>query len=550
MKNILKKNKHISLFSEKPLVGLVSLVTLLLQLISFATTWNGSKIYLEGVFPYAALFFAIAIQAFVYFFSNSLRGRLGVLRIIALCAALCCSTYYSYIGIYNSVNTPAAYLQERYESIRQELSQAFWEELEGNLSSSREVINEAASLITAEYTSLMEKQQTIDACYNALEEVETSLTDDMRPPNRYNYESYEDYAAAYQAYINSAALGSNTENEAARSNLLSSYGFTTMEQLNTAKQNTTAEIMALKAALNMSAASSTDVLTTISTLSAQLNTAINASAMGEAFSAGDTTSLNRLLQAGILCGMEDGQQASVINTINRCAEVSSSDFMKDFVSLVECLPQKAITSANTMELKSLMDSEILSAILKLNSLLSEPEQLSPYDSAWEITDLYLIPIKALQNEDTKLTAFFSLAVAALIDMLSVLFAISLRPRKPLWKKRTLAFSQIEDYEPFIRASLPQQDPLALQGFLAFFQPSPSTEGDGYMLMAPLNTLNAYSTLTALLCQVNLAKVLPPEFSESNQEHLLLRARFVFWANSVIYDYYTNENNKKNEVAYE
>ena len=107
-KQIPKSKRRLSLFGDSALVVLISIVTLLLQSISFATTWNGSKIYLEGVFPYASLLFAVAIQATAYFFSNSLRSRLSFLKMAALCAALCCSTYYSYIGIYNSVNSPCS----------------------------------------------------------------------------------------------------------------------------------------------------------------------------------------------------------------------------------------------------------------------------------------------------------------------------------------------------------------------------------------------------------------------------------------------------------
>lgn len=157
-KNYTKPSLLSALFSEKALVALISLVTLLLQLISFATTWQGSQIYLEGVFPYASLYFAVAVQSVSYFFSNSLRNRIRPLKIIALCMALCCSTYYSYIGIYNSVNSPTSYLQEHYVQIAQRLTQSYQSELEENLAEARTAIGNATSLVTEKYTVLSSRQ--------------------------------------------------------------------------------------------------------------------------------------------------------------------------------------------------------------------------------------------------------------------------------------------------------------------------------------------------------------------------------------------------------
>lgn len=558
-----KPQRKLSLFGDSSLVALISIVTLLLQLISFVTTWNGSKIYLDGVFPYASLLFAIAIQATAYFFSNSLRGRLSFLKIVALCAALCCSTYYSYIGIYNSVNSPVSYLQESYISIRQDLTQTFQEELEETISSAIETVNDAASLVAGEYSALTGEQQNIAACRDALTAIKASYTNSMRAPKQSAYENYEDYAAAYQAYINSTSQGNNVEREAARSNVLSSYGFASMEDLNAAEQENTAAIIALKAALEVDIANTssadedtineaivtenttenTHVLNTISMLSGQLSNAINTAAAGQPFDTDTVHSLNQLLQAAKLCGFEAGQLSTVTTAVNQCAKVSATALMAEYPTLVASLPEGTVTSGNTMELKNAMDSEILSALLKINTLLPKREQLSISDTDYEIIDLYLLPITALQSDDTKMTSFFSLGVAALIDSLSLLFAVSLRGRKPLWKRHTLLFNRLEDYAPLIFASLPENTlPVGeLAAFLSHFQPSPETEGDGYMLMAPMDTLTDYGTLAALLCQVNLAKIVP-----ADQQLLLLRARFVFWANSVIYEQQTI----RNEAAYE
>lgn len=529
------KRKHFSLFAEKPLILLVSVVTLLLQLISFATTWNGSKIYLEGIFPYASLFFAVAVQATAYFFSNSLRRRVNIFKLVALFVALCCSTYYSYIGIYNSVNSPVTYLQESYVTITRNLTQLYEKQLEETLADAQEAINDASSLIITRYTALSGVQQNISACRSALEGVETSYTENLRAPSRYSYENYEDYAAAYQAYIETISQGSSTESQALRDQTLSAYGYNSVDALNQAQQQNTADLTALQTALGIT--TDTDATLLVSELSAGLTTAISGAGQGIAFTASDTANLNRLLQAAKLCGFSDNQLWQITNAVNQCAQASAEPLMKDYAALVASLPEKTVTDANTMNLKSSMDGEILSALLKYNTLLPADAQLSLTDPAYEITDLYLIPIKALRSTDTKTIALFCLLVAALIDALSVLFALSMRPRKPLWKRHLLTLCNMEDYETMIYASLPgNTTPVgALESFLAHFRPSQETEAEGYMLQAPLEELSDYSGLAALLCQVNLAKIIPAGYLNNDTQLLLLKARFVFWTSNIIYE---------------
>lgn len=534
------KPKRISLFGEKPLILLVSVVTLLLQLISFATTWNGSKIYLEGIFPYASLFFAVAVQATAYFFSNSLRRKANILKLVALFTALCCSTYYSYIGIYNSVNSPVTYLQERYVTITRDLTQSYRKEIETTLTEIQDLINNASSLVIIDYTELIGVQQNINDCRSALENVEVSYTDNMRAPSKSSYENYEDYAAAYQAYIETISQGSTTENAALRDQTLSAYGYSTVDALNQAEQQAKARQNALQTALG-----TTDYVTeTVSDISMELTTALTNVAEGIPFSETDTANLNRLLQAARLCGFNESLSQSV-HALKQCADAGATPLMRDYTQLVAALPEKAVTDANTMTLKALMDAEILTAILKLNNLLPASKQLSPTDALYSITDLYLIPLKALQDTSTQTIASLCFAIAALIDGLSVLFALSMRPRKPLWKRRMLTLCHMDDFETAILASLPQKAaPVqALEDFLVHFSPSPETEGDGYMLQADLDSLREYNGLCALLCQLNLAKIIPTGYMDNENRLLLLKARLVFWADSIIYE-------EREEILYE
>lgn len=525
-------------FSESSLAILVSVITLLLQLISFATTWSGSQIYLEGIFPCASLLFAIAIQATAYFFSNSLRTKVSAPKILALFAALCCSTYYSYIGIYNSVNSPVSFLQENYMRIGEELTEIYRENLEENLAVAREAVGDAAARVTAEYAALKGEQGQLEACRAALAEITDTYSAQMRAPKLASYENYEDYAAAYQAYIAGISSGSNTESEATRNGILSSYGFSSVEALNGAELTNSASLQALHAALGVPEREGEDTtLETVSAFSVQLSAAAEAAALGEDFDSDDGDALNRLFQAAKLCGYEGASAADILNIAAKCAEASKTPVLAGYAELVSALEEGRVTAANTMDLKNAMDSEILMALLKINSLLPAEEQLSFSDSRFALTDLYLIPVQSLRDGTTRITALFCLAVAALIDMLSVLFAVSLRKRTPLWKRRTLLLAGQEDYAPQIYASLPStlEPARALADFMAHFAPSPETESDGYMMKADMGSLAGNYSLTALLCQVNLAKAVPAGFLENETEILLLKARFVFWANEVIYE---------------
>lgn len=546
-----KKIQTFSLFSDASLVILVSLVTLLLQLISFATTWNGSKIYLENIFPFASLFFAIAIQATAYFLSNSLRNRIGLLKVVALTVALCCSTYYSYIGIYNSVNSPVSFLQTRYAEVTDDLTNLLHAQLENRIALAKNELGEASACIITEYTSLTGVLENIQACREALAEVDTSHTDKLRAPSVSSYENYEDYVTAYNAYIAGISSGSRTETDAAQAQVLASYGFGTIEELNSAEVEANASLQALLATLSDCAPeTSGDFTAAITSTRSAIYETIESAAVGVAPNTVQAGQISCFFQAASLCGYT-GDALSLTADLKTCATATGSSLLAEYNSLVSTLPGAAVNDGNIMTLKASMDSEILSAIMTINSLLPEESKLSASDARYQITDLYLVPIYALQKEDTRMTALFCLFVAALVDLLSVLFAVSLKKKTPLWERQLLGKGRFTDLAPQIFASLPTNfeatdrdasnlntnDLVAagsLHHFLSCFAPSPMTECDGYMMAAKTADLADYKTLAALLCQVNLAKIVPATLLDNEEETLLLKARFVFWANEFIY----------------
>lgn len=516
-------------FSDYILKILVSIVTLLLQMISFATTWEGSKVYLEGIFPFASLLFALAIQSTAYFLSNSLRSRISALKITALFAALCCSTYYSYIGIYHAVNSPTGYLQQSYAGISDELTRTFSETLQTDLTDVRTAVSNAASAISAKYTALTTEQERLAACRDNLSQALPSYAESLRAPNPSSYTDYEDYVAAYQAYIHGITTGSSVESEAQREQILASYGFASIEVLQDAILQNESDLSALLAAVPVEEDS--DLLQAVNLIRGQLFTAVENASLGKAPNEITALQFQQLFHAASLCG--SSEDASLCLTVlDQCANASATPLLTDYDLLAASLPKQDV-----MSIKEGLDAQILSALLKLNLLLPADAQIALTDARYQITDLYLLPVFALKDPATAATALFCLFVAALIDGLSLLFALSLKGAKPLWSRRLLWGSGFTDYAPQIFAALPAKEAPAqsLARFLSVFAPSPETESAGYMMHAPLAALNDYLPLTALLCQLNLAKLLPAGTPGQDEPVLLLKARFVFWANEQIYD---------------
>ena len=110
------------LFKDKSLMVVAAIVSLLLQVISFFTTLDGAKAYFAATFAYAPLLFALAVQTVVYFLANGIRRRILPGKVVALLLAVCCSSYFSFVGIYNNVNPPSQYLERTYNGYVKELT--------------------------------------------------------------------------------------------------------------------------------------------------------------------------------------------------------------------------------------------------------------------------------------------------------------------------------------------------------------------------------------------------------------------------------------------
>lgn len=235
-------------FGEENLLRLVTFVTLLLQAISFVTTLQGATVFLGGIFVLAPLFFALAVQATAWFLAGSLRVRITPLRCVALGMALCCSTYYSYVGIYNTVNPPAMYLSAEYAQVRSELDSTYAARRTQAFRTAQDQINGMVSDLSGQYSLLEQESARLAACAKELEEVSAEYSGGLRAPSRSSYANYEDYVAAYNAYLASVTENSSAEQASARQAILTRYGFDSESALAEATAQNASDLSAFEAA--------------------------------------------------------------------------------------------------------------------------------------------------------------------------------------------------------------------------------------------------------------------------------------------------------------
>lgn len=524
-------------FGEENLLRLVAFVTLLLQAISFITTLQGATVFLGGIFVLAPLFFALAVQATAWFLAGSLRVRITPLRCVALGMALCCSTYYSYVGIYNTVDPPAMYLSAEYAQVRSELDGAYAARRTQAFRTAQDQINAMVSGLAGQYSLLEQESARLAACAKELEEAGAEYSGGLRAPSRSSYANYEDYVAAYNAYLASVTENSSAEQAAARQAILARYGFDTESALAGATAQNASDLSAFEAAAAELGGEGETVAAQLESARAFLLDALTAAEAESTLSSDARAALGRLVQ---LASAQAGSTLStddLLRPVDAAMTGSGEGLMASFDELAAQLEGGRVTRANAQEMKTLLTSEILNAVLRVNEVADE-EVLQADDPALQITDLHLKPLLALTAPAQRGMALFCLFLAALMDGLTLVFSIACRRRPTLLKARSPRRLLAENGDALaaqICACLPAgRDPMdELELFLSRFSASPDTLAEGYSLAAPRQELTAYERLCALLCQAGLASIRPAGENGADGEAVLLRSDFLLFANELL-----------------
>ncbi|WP_419067002.1 hypothetical protein [Candidatus Allofournierella excrementavium] len=524
-------------FGEENLLRLVTFVTLLLQAISFVTTLQGATVFLGGIFVLAPLFFALAVQATAWFLAGSLRVRITPLRCVALGMALCCSTYYSYVGIYNTVNPPAMYLSAEYAQVRSELDSTYAARRTQAFRTAQDQINTMVSELAGQYSLLEQEGARLAACAKELEEVSAEYSGGLRAPSRSSYANYEDYAAAYNAYLASVTENSSAEQASARQAILTRYGFDSESALAEATAQNASDLSAFEAAAAELGGEGETVAAQLESSRAFLLDALTAAETEGSLSSDARSALGRLVQ---LAAAQTGSALStddLLRPVDAALTGSGEGLMASFDELAAQLEGGRVTRANAQEMKTLLTSEILNAVLRVNEVADE-EVLRADDPALQITDLHLKPLLALTVPTQRGMALFCLFLAALMDGLTLVFSIACRRKPTLLKARSPRRLLAENGDALaaqVCACLPAgRDPMdELELFLSRFSASPDTLAEGYSLAAPRADLAVYERLCALLCQAGLASIRPSQGNEAAGETVLLRSDFLLYANELL-----------------
>lgn len=524
-------------FGEENLLRLVTFVTLLLQAISFVTTLQGATVFLGGIFVLAPLFFALAVQATAWFLAGSLRVRITPLRCVALGMALCCSTYYSYVGIYNTVNPPAMYLSAEYAQVRSELDSTYAARRTQAFRTAQDQINAMVSDLAGQYSLLEQEGARLAACAKELEEVSAEYSGGLRAPSRSSYANYEDYVAAYNAYLASVTENSSAEQASARQAILTRHGFDSESALAEATAQNASDLSAFEAAAAELGGEGETVAAQLESSRAFLLDALTAAETEGSLSSDARSALGRLVQ---LAAAQTGSALStddLLRPVDAALTGSGEGLMASFDELAAQLEGGRVTRANAQAMKTLLTSEILNAVLRVNEVADE-EVLQADDPALQITDLHLKPLLALTVPTQRGMALFCLFLAALMDGLTLVFSIACRRKPTLLKARSPRRLLAENGDALaaqVCACLPAgRDPMdELELFLSRFSASPDTLAEGYSLAAPRADLAVYERLCALLCQAGLASIRPAQGNEAAGETVLLRSDFLLYANELL-----------------
>lgn len=584
------ENSTSIIFNKTSLAWLIVLVTLLLQLISLATTYKGSIVYFGGInLPFnlsAPLLFALSIQLIVFCVSHTLRSNFRKGFLIVLILATLCSTYFSYIGIYNYINSPLNYLEERYTQINSNISDKYETLRETNKSSiTKTMLNLINDLSTSHASLSMEvdnnnKLSEDIANISIDNNIINSQTNSVSKPNINNYgdnlDQYYSDMAKYNAAIgnmitDSTKQDSSLKNELYNAQVNSILGGKSLDEFTAESIDTKSKKEQLEKGVNTSYTliSSEENSLTIDEKLLKIQDYCQNYIQGINGDKDIFTTILLNLNSQILIIKNESSIDNLQTQINEFLILNKkdSDIMKSFSDLKSIVYTNStgnnysdnvtLTEENAMELYSLMNSEVKSALYTLNHISSNTEKINSNNEDYIIHNLYVLPVLNLftLNEEISMS-WFCLIFAILIDGLTIIFAIMEGKEKtPLFAKSTkeVVGRSKDSIENLLMLSLLSSDIdsrdeervekilLKLKNFVSSFNLLTEALENGYSMYCPLSSLEEYQGFLATLCQFNLATIISskelffndqtPDIQDEN--FVLIKTKFMIWANDKI-----------------
>ena len=419
------ENSTSIIFNKTSLAWLIVLVTLLLQLISLATTYKGSIVYFGGInLPFnlsAPLLFALSIQLIVFCVSHTLRSNFRKEFLIVLILATLCSTYFSYIGIYNYINSPLNYLEERYTQINSNISDKYETLRETNKSSiTKTMLNLINDLSTSHASLSMEvdnnnKLSGDIANISIDNNIINSQTNSVSKPNINNYgdnlDQYYSDMAKYNAAIgnmitDSTKQDSSLKNELYNAQVNSILGGKSLDEFTAESIDTKSKKEQLEKGVNTSYTliSSEENSLTIDEKLLKIQNYCQNYIQGINGDKDIFTTILLNLNSQILIIKNESSIDNLQTQINEFLILNKkdSDIMKSFSDLKSIVYTNStgnnysdnvtLTEENAMELYSLMNSEVKSALYTLNHISSNTEKINSNNEDYIIHNLYVLPV--------------------------------------------------------------------------------------------------------------------------------------------------------------
>lgn len=584
------ENSTSIIFNKTSLAWLIVLVTLLLQLISLATTYKGSIVYFGGInLPFnlsAPLLFALSIQLIVFCVSHTLRSNFRKGFLIVLILATLCSTYFSYIGIYNYINSPLNYLEERYTQINSNISDKYETLRETNKSSITKTMLNLINDLSTSYASLSMEVDNNNKLSEDIANISidnniiNSQTNSVSKPNINNYgdnlDQYYSDMAKYNAAIgnmitDSTKQDSSLKNELYNAQVNSILGGKSLDEFTAESIDTKSKKEQLEKGVNTSYTliSSEENSLTIDEKLLKIQDYCQNYIQGINGDKDIFTTILLNLNSQILIIKNESSIDNLQTQINEFLILNKkdSDIMKSFSDLKSIVYTNStgnnysdnvtLTEENAMELYSLMNSEVKSALYTLNHISSNTEKINSNNEDYIIHNLYVLPVLNLftLNEEISMS-WFCLIFAILIDGLTIIFAIMEGKEKtPLFAKSTkeVVGRSKDSIENLLMLSLLSSDIdsrdeervekilLKLKNFVSSFNLLTEALENGYSMYCPLSSLEEYQGFLATLCQFNLATIISSKelfFNDQTpdiqyENFVLIKTKFMIWANDKI-----------------
>ena len=509
----------IFLFREGSLMVISAVVSLLLQIISFFTTLDGAKAYFSATFAYAPLLFALAVQSVVYFLENGLRRRPTFLKAAALTLAICCSSYFSFVGIYNNINPTEQYLDRTYSSYTRELQTLYSERASDRVQAFTLAADDSVNFIISEYTLLTSEKEKLDRLSDEIDSAKAEAVNGMTAPRRYEYKTYEEYAAAYSAYIAGFSQSSTEEQQAKLQAVLNKYGITDASDVAVKTADAAARLSLIEG--------------TMATYGGE-SFYQSAERLRSAVMRGDENALSKL-------------SALYLSISGKAADIPvyvSSDSTE-----LELPAYREIAGSSPASVVRQKLTAVISSACDRLSMIGV--DLNAEDYSFE--NIYTLPIYAVLSGSFGADALVSLLLAVLVDVLSLLFAMIFVRGKSILSVSATDQAIAADERLFERnivtavrlsmvgegrrySTCPDIDEVAdrLAEFVNRFRAVDIVTDKGFTLAADRDKVSDCEPLTAFLCQFGLAKLLTKEEMsllsgvEEGSDTILLKTKFLLW----------------------